>query len=66
MNNLWVRLQGNKDKSKREKERLELKMTVGENLTRLSKLHGVDKEIYTTTLFPRISNLIETTKDSIS
>lgn len=46
MNNLWIRMQKNKDKSKREKERVELKITVGENLSRLSKLQGVNKEIY--------------------
>jgi len=46
MNNLWIRMQGNKEKSKREKERVDLKITVGENLSRLSKLQGVNKEIY--------------------
>lgn len=46
MNNLWIRLQSNKEKSKREKERIELKITVGDNISRLSKLQGVNKEIY--------------------
>ena len=46
MNNLWIRLQSNKEKSKREKERVELKITVGDNISRLSKLQGVNKEIY--------------------
>jgi vacuolar protein sorting-associated protein 35 len=46
MNNLWIRMQGNKEKSRREKERVDLKITVGENLSRLSKLHGVNKDLY--------------------
>ena len=34
MNKLWIRMQGNKEKMKREKERIDLKVTVGENLHR--------------------------------
>ena len=41
-------------------------MTVGENLTRLSKLNGVNKTIYIENLFPRLTNLIESSKDTIS
>jgi vacuolar protein sorting-associated protein 35 len=66
MNNLWIRMQGNKEKSKREKERVDLKITVGENLSRLSKLHGVNKDIYLTLVFPRLADLIEASKDTIS
>lgn len=66
MNNLWVRMQGSKEKSRREKERVDLKITVGENLSRLSKLHGVNKEIYIEQVFPRLFELIESTKDTIS
>ncbi len=37
MNKLWIRLAGNKEnKPKREKERIDLRVTVGENLHRLS------------------------------
>ena len=49
MNRLWVRLQylsSNKDKEQREAERQELRVTVGENIIRLSNLNGVNFEIY--------------------
>ena len=36
MNKLWTRMQGNKTNTKREKERIDLKVLVGENITRLS------------------------------
>ena len=37
MNKLWIRMGGGKsEKTKREKERIDLKVTVGENITRLS------------------------------
>jgi len=43
MNKLWIRIAGNKEnKPKREKERIDLKVTVGENLHRLSSLDGVN------------------------
>jgi len=41
MNKLWIRMQGNKRNAKREKERQDLKVLVGENVTRLSHLEGV-------------------------
>ena len=49
MNRLWVRLQhlsGQKDRNQREKERKELRVTVGENIIRLSNLEGVTYDIY--------------------
>lgn len=46
MNKLWIRMQGTKDKTKREKERIDLKVVVGENLHRLSSLEGVNLEVY--------------------
>ena len=49
MNKLWVRMQHQghtKEKSKREKERQELKILVGTNLVRLSELEGVNAELY--------------------
>ena len=47
MNKLWIRMQtGSRDKPKREQERVELKVTVGENLHRLSGLEGVSVEVY--------------------
>ena len=49
MNKLWVRMQHqghSREKAKREKERLELKILVGTNLVRLSELDGVDADMY--------------------
>jgi vacuolar protein sorting-associated protein 35 len=48
MNKLWVRIQttGSKEKSKREKERNDLKVVIGENLVRLSQLEGCTIEVY--------------------
>ena len=48
-NRLWVRLQSQgaaKDKKKREKERLELRILVGVNLVRLSQLEGLGLQEY--------------------
>lgn len=66
MNNLWIRMQGTKEKSKLETQRIELKTTVGDNISRLSKLHGVTKDIYQNNVFPRLFKLIEISKDTIS
>lgn len=66
MNNLWIRMQGNKEKSKRESKRVDLKITVGDNISRLPKLQGVNKEIYKNVVFPRLFKLIEVSKDTIS
>ena len=49
MNRLWVRLQhlsSHKDREQREVERNELRVTVGENIIRLSSLEGVTYDIY--------------------
>ena len=47
MNKLWIRTSGgSKEKPKREKERIDLKLTVGENIHRLSSLEGVNLTEY--------------------
>jgi vacuolar protein sorting-associated protein 35 len=49
MNKLWVRMQHqgpSRDRDKREKERLELRILVGTNLVRLSQLENVDVNMY--------------------
>ena len=49
MNKLWVRMQHQghtREKERREKERLELRILVGTNLVRLSQLEAVDAELY--------------------
>lgn len=66
---LWVRMQhtgGIKDKTKREKERNDLKVTVGENIVRLSSLEGITLESYTTVVLPRSLEVILSSKDAIA
>lgn len=55
-----------KDKPKREKERIDLKLTVGENLHRLSSLEGVNLEIYKSTVLPKLIEIVTSSKDSVS
>ena len=69
MNRLWIRMQHTghvKDKVKREKERSDLRVTVGENIIRLSNLEGVTLEIYKSTVLPKILETVTTAKDTIS
>ena len=69
MNRLWVRLQhlsSQKDKDMREVERNELRVTVGENIIRLSSLDGLTYEIYQTTVLPKILEIIVICKDTIA
>lgn len=69
MNRLWVRLQhlsSQKDKEMREVERNELRMTVGENIIRLSSLEGLTYEIYKNTVLPKILEIIVICKDTLA
>lgn len=69
MNRLWVRLQylsSNKDKEQREAERNELRVTVGENIIRLSNLNGVTFEIYNQIVLPRILEIVVMCKDTMA
>jgi vacuolar protein sorting-associated protein 35 len=68
MNKLWIRMQssGTKDKVRREAQRHDLNMVVGENLMRLSSLAGVNLEIYSTVVLPKLLELIISCKDAIS
>lgn len=69
MNRLWVRLQylgTNKDKEQREAERNELRVTVGENIIRLSNLNGVTFEIYNQIVLPRILEIVVMCKDTMA
>ena len=53
MNKLWIRVNSLvKDKKKRVKERGDLKITVGENIHRLSTIEGIDLKIYSETVLP--------------
>lgn len=69
MNRLWIRMQHTgsvKDKIKREKERNDLRVTVGENLVRLSSLQGVTLDIYKAVVLPRTLEIVTVSKDVIS
>ena len=69
MNRLWVRMQHTgtvKDKAKREKERNDLRVTVGENIVRLSSLQGINIELYQVTVLPKVLEVITSSKDAIS
>ena len=69
MNRLWVRLQHlstQKDKDMREVERNELRVTVGENIIRLSSLEGLTYDIYKTTVLPKILEIIVICKDTLA
>ena len=48
MNKLWVRMQHqghSRDREKKERERMELRILVGTNLVRLSQLDNIDVEM---------------------
>lgn len=69
MNKLWVRMQHQgavKDRNKREKERANLKQLVGFNLEYLSKLNGVDLEVYKECVLPQVLEQIVNCKDKIA
>ena len=68
-NRLWVRLQTQgpaKDKKKREKERLDLRILVGVNLVRLSQLEGLGVQEYKLNVLPKILEEVVSCKDTIA
>lgn len=67
MNRLWIRINSLvKDKKKKLKERGDLKITVGENIHRLSTIEGITAKMYKELVLPPILEIIVTAKDSIS
>jgi vacuolar protein sorting-associated protein 35 len=69
MNRLWVRMQhtgGIREKSKRERERNDIRVTVGSNIIRLSNLVGVSIESYETVVLPRLLEISVGCKDAIA
>ena len=69
MNKLWVRMQHQgpvREREAREKERLELRLLVGTNLAQLSKLDGVDVDVYRTSVLPQVLEQIVNCKDAIA
>jgi len=68
-NRLWVRIQNQgptKDKTKREKERHDLRVLVGANLVRLSQLEGMTAEFYQNLALPKVLEEIIKVKDTMS
>ncbi|KAH3743715.1 vacuolar protein sorting-associated protein 35 [Pelomyxa schiedti] len=65
MNKLWVRLhQGpTREREKRDGERMELRLLVGKNLARLSQLEGVDSDLYTQLILPRLMDQVIQCRD---
>lgn len=63
---LWMRIGGSKDKTKRVKERNDLKMLIGENLMRISSLEGVNIKIYKEVVLPKLLNLLRSSKDAMA
>jgi hypothetical protein len=76
MNRLWIRMQSPtsgttgipvaRNRKKRERERLELRILVGSNLTRLSALNCLDLSLYSSTVLPALLSEIVSCKDKIA
>lgn len=65
---LWVRMEGkaNQSKTRKEKERKELRILVGFNLVRLSQLDGIDKHAYQSVILPRVLSIIMAYKEPLA
>ena len=69
MNKLWVRMQHQghtKERERREKERLELRILVGTNLVRLSELEAIDSTLYVKSVLPSILEQVVKCRDAIA
>ncbi|XP_055917939.1 vacuolar protein sorting-associated protein 35 [Eupeodes corollae] len=69
MNKLWVRMQHqghSSEKTRREKEREELKILVGTNLVRLSQLESASLETYQRLILPGILEQVVSCRDAIA
>lgn len=61
-----MRIGGAKDKSKRVKEREDLKILIGENIMRISSLDGVNVKIYKEEVLPKMIGLLKESKDAMT
>lgn len=69
MNKLWVRMQHqghSSEKTRREKEREELKILVGTNLVRLSQLESATLDTYQKLILPGILEQVVSCRDAIA
>ena len=68
MNRLWIRLSldvSGGEKAKREKERDELKILIGESMNKLSSLENLSLDIYEQYVLPKLLNIILDSKDKL-
>lgn len=69
MNKLWVRIQHqghSRDKTRRERERQDLRLLVGTNLVRLSQLESIDVEKFKTNVLPGVLEQTVSCRDAIA
>ena len=70
MNHLWIRISAEAtegpEKILRDKERIELKILVGESMNRLSSLDGLTVEIYEKEVLPKLLKIILKSNDIMS
>lgn len=69
MNRLWVRMQNvgaPREVERREKERLELRLLVGSNVSTLSRLVGGNLSLYRDVVLPAVLEQIVSCKDAIA
>ena len=66
MNKLWVRMQHqghSRDREKKERERMELRILVGTNLVRLSQLENIDLAMYKSSVLPGVRTSFQNNKE---
>ena len=66
MNKLWVRMQHqghSRDREKKERERMELRILVGTNLVRLSQLENIDLAMYKSSVLPGVRTSSQINKE---
>ena len=69
MNRLWIRISSDvtgPEKVLRDKERIELKILVGESINRLSSLDGLTIDIYEKDVLPKLIQIILESNDILS
>merc|ERR1719210_1603963 len=69
MNKLWVRMQHqghSRDREKKERERMELRILVGTNPVRLSQLDNIDLAMYKSTVLPGVLEQVVSCRDAIA
>ena len=71
MNSLWIRISTNNNEENPEdisylKEREQLKILIGENITRLASLNYISAELYKQKVLPKIIEILLDGKDALS